>query len=195
MLGVLWIAGMVSWGIWGLGTVALAISVINLAWAHRIHSRLEEASDSIENAAQDLELLAGVLELIESERFSAPKLIEIQSQLKHDQIVPHDAIRKLARVVGYLESRRNPAMRLLDVLTFWSAQCVFVAEGWQQEFGPMIRGGSRLPGSSKHSLRCQATRMNMWAMYFPSLSSTGRYSMARVLHIRYCLSARQYKTT
>ena len=73
MLGVLWIAGMVSWGIWGLGTVALAISVINLAWAHRIHSRLEEASDAIENAAQDLELLAGVLELIESERFSAPQ--------------------------------------------------------------------------------------------------------------------------
>ncbi len=140
MLGVLWIAGMVSWGIWGLGTVALAISVINLAWAHRIHSRLEEASDAIENAAQDLELLAGVLELIESERFSAPKLIEIQGQLNHDQIVPHDAIRKLARIVGYLESRRNPAMRLLDVLTFWSAQCVFVAEGWQQQFGPLIRG-------------------------------------------------------
>ena len=140
MLGVLWIAGMMSWGLWGLGTVALAISVINLAWAHRIHSRLEEASDAIEIAAQDLELLAGVLELIDSERFSAPKLIEIQSQLKHDQIVPHDAIRKLARIVGYLESRRNPAMRLLDVLTFWSAQCVFVAERWQHEFGPMIRG-------------------------------------------------------
>ena len=31
-------------------------------------------------------------------------------------------------------------MRLLDVLTFWSAQCVFVAEGWQQQFGPLIRG-------------------------------------------------------
>ena len=31
-------------------------------------------------------------------------------------------------------------MRLLDVLTFWSAQCVFVAERWQHEFGPMIRG-------------------------------------------------------
>ena len=140
ILGVFWIAGMVSWGIWGLGTVALAISVINLAWAHRIHSRLEEASDAIEIAAQDLELLAGVLELIDSERFSARKLIEIQSRLKHDQIVSHAAIRKLARIVGYLESRRNPAMRLLDVLTFWSAQCVFVAEGWQQQFGPLIRG-------------------------------------------------------
>ncbi len=31
-------------------------------------------------------------------------------------------------------------MRLLDAVTFWSAQCVFLAEGWQQEFGPHIRG-------------------------------------------------------
>ena len=53
--------------------------------------------------------------------------------------MPSDAIRKLDRIVGYLESRRNPAMRLLDVVTFWSAQCVFLAEGWQQEFGPHIR--------------------------------------------------------
>jgi DNA mismatch repair ATPase MutS len=64
---------------------------------------------------------------------------QIQARLKHDRVVPSDAICKLDRIVGYLESRRNPAMRLLDVLTFWSAQCVFVAEGWQQEFGPHIR--------------------------------------------------------
>ncbi len=30
-------------------------------------------------------------------------------------------------------------MRLLDVLTFWSAQFVFAAERWKQEFGPQIR--------------------------------------------------------
>jgi hypothetical protein len=140
ILGVLWIVSIASWGIWGLGTVALAVSVMNLAWAHRIHAQLDEASDAIENAAADLELLAGVLALIEHEKFASPKLVEIQGRLKHDEVAPSDAIRKLARVVGYLESRRNPAMRLLDVLIFWSAQFVFTAEGWQQEFGPQIRG-------------------------------------------------------
>ena len=40
VLGILWIAGMVAWGVWGLGAVALAISALNLAWAHRIHARL-----------------------------------------------------------------------------------------------------------------------------------------------------------
>jgi hypothetical protein len=138
-LGILWIAGIVAWGVWGLGTVALAISALNLAWAHRLHSRWDESAEAIEKATRDLDVLAGVLRLIDHGQFSAVRLQQIQARLKHDRFVPSDAIRKLDRIVGYLESRRNPAMRLIDVLMFWSAQCVFIAEGWQQEFGPHIR--------------------------------------------------------
>lgn len=138
-LGALWIAGMVAWAAWGLGAVALAISALNLAWAHRLHTRWDEAAEAIEEATHDLDVLAGVLRLIDHGHFSAAKLREIQARLKHEKFAPSDAIRKLDRIVGYLESRRNPAMRLLDAVTFWSAQCVFLAEGWQQEFGPHIR--------------------------------------------------------
>jgi hypothetical protein len=139
VLGLLWIASVVAWAAWGSGTIALAISALNLAWAHRIHARWDAAADAIEAATHDLDTLAGVLRLIDHGEFSASKLEEIQSRLRHANCVPSEAIRKLDRIVGYLESRRNPAMRLLDVLTFWSAQCVFLAEKWQQEFGPHIR--------------------------------------------------------
>ena len=140
VLGILWIAGVVAWGAWGLGTVALAISALNLAWAHRIHARWDESADAIEEAASGLDVLAGILKLIDHGKFSAPRLQRIQARLKHEGFVPSDAIAKLNRIVGYLESRRNPAMRLLDVLMFWSAQCLFLAESWQQEYGPHIRG-------------------------------------------------------
>ena len=139
-LAVLWIAAMIAWGVWGLGTVALAISALNLAWAHRIHARWDEAAERIEEATRDLDVLAGVLRLIDHGHFAASKLNSIQVRLKRGNMVPSDAIRGLDRIVGYLESRRNPAMRLLDVLTFWSTQCIFRAEKWQQEFGPHIRG-------------------------------------------------------
>lgn len=139
VLATLWVAGVVIWGVWGFGTLALAISALNLAWAHRIHARWDEAAEKIEEATRDLDVLAGVLRFIDHGEYSAPKLKAIQSRLKHADFVPSDAIRRLDRIVGYLESRRNPAMRLLDVLTFWSAQCVFRAEKWQQEFGPHIR--------------------------------------------------------
>ena len=140
VLGLLWIAAMIAWGVWGVGTVALALSALNLAWAHRIHARWDEAADKIEEATHDLDVLAGVLRLIDHGEFAAYKLKSIQAHLKQANVVPSDAIRRLDRIVGYLESRRNPAMRLLDVLTFWSAQFVFRAEQWQQDFGPHIRG-------------------------------------------------------
>jgi len=140
VLGLLWIAGMIAWGVLGWGTLALAISALNLAWAHRIHARWDSAADAIEEATHDLDVLAGVLRLIDRGQFSSTRLQAIQAGLKHAEFAPSDAIRKLDRIVGYLESRRNPAMRLLDVLMFWSAQFVFAAEGWQQEFGPHIRG-------------------------------------------------------
>lgn len=139
LLCLLWIGAIVSWPIFGFGKLALAISVLNLAWSHRIHARWDEAADHIEEATHDLDVLSGVLRLIDHGQFSASRLKAIQQRLRHGNVVPSDSIRRLDRIVGYLESRRNPAMRLLDVLTFWSAQFVFRAEKWQQEFGPQIR--------------------------------------------------------
>ena len=139
-LGLLWIAAMIAWAALGWGALALAISAMNLAWAHRIYHRWDAAAEAIEEAAHDLDILAGVLRLIDHGNFSVARLSGIQARLRHAEYAPADAIRKLDRIVGYLESRRNPAMRLLDVLMFWSAQCVFLAESWQQEFGPHIRG-------------------------------------------------------
>ena len=46
-----------------------------------------------------LELLAGVLALLEQERFSAPKLVTIQDALRRKGTAPSAAIRRLARIV------------------------------------------------------------------------------------------------
>ena len=140
LLAVLWILSLAGWAVWSMGTVAVAVTILNLAWAHRLHARLEEACGSLERAAEDLELLGGVLALLEQEHFSAPKLVELQDSLKSKGMAPSAAIRKLARLVEYLKQRRNPLARLLDVLLFWGAQVVFAAERWQLEFGPQIRG-------------------------------------------------------
>jgi hypothetical protein len=139
LLGMLWILSLVCWGVWSLSSVAAAISLLNLAWAHRIYTRLDEAADSVEKVAADLELLAGVLELLEREQFSSPKLLELQAALKRDGIAPSVAIRRLARIAEYLKQRRNVMLRPLDIFTFWSAHLVFAAERWQRAHGAQIR--------------------------------------------------------
>jgi hypothetical protein len=138
-LSLLWILSLVCWGMWNAGSVALAMTVVNVAWAHRIHTRVDEAAGALEGAADDLELLAGVLARMESESFSDPMLLRIQADLKHKEVLSSEAIHRLNRLVDYLRSRHNQIARFLDIFTFWSAHVVFAAERWQLEFGPQIR--------------------------------------------------------
>ena len=139
-LAILWLVSLAVWAVWGSPLFALSMSVLNFAYSHKLHARMERAAGSLENAAEDLQLLAEVLALLEREHFSGSKLVELQSALKHDGMAPSAAIRKLARIVDLLESRQSLFARPLDLVTFWSAQLIFRAERWQHEFGPAIRG-------------------------------------------------------
>jgi len=139
VLCLLWILSLAGWAIWHLGAFALAVSVLNLAWAHRIHSRTEEATGALEAAAADLNLLASLLSRLEREPFTAPWLLELQTGLKRGGMTAAQAIGRLARLAQYLESNRNQIARFFDLFTFWGAQVVFAAERWQQQYGPGIR--------------------------------------------------------
>ncbi len=135
-----WVASIVCWAVWGTPVFALLMSVLNFGYSHKLHARLESAAASLEQAAGDLRLLSEALALVERESLSTPKLSGLQAALKRDGMMPSAAIKKLARIVELFESRQSLFARPLDLVTFWSAQLVFRAEGWQREFGPAIRG-------------------------------------------------------
>jgi hypothetical protein len=146
ILAALWILSLVVWAVWGMGDAAAAISLLNLAWSHRIYRRREESAEALEKAADGLEMLAGVLALLEREQFRSAKMLALQAALKRDGIAPSAAIGKLARLAESIQSRENLFARIPDIFTFWSAQLVFAAERWQLEFGPAIRGWVKATG-------------------------------------------------
>ncbi|UWZ83743.1 MutS-related protein [Occallatibacter riparius] len=138
-LALLWLLSIVAWIWWSSPLPALVMSLFNFGYSHRIAARLDKAVGGIERAAGDLELLAAVLALLESEQFTAPRLVDLQIALRCDGICPSEAIRKLARLADLIESRHSLFARPLDLVTFWSAQLVFLAERWQHIFGPQLR--------------------------------------------------------
>jgi MutS domain V len=138
-LALLWILSIAVWIWWGSPLPALFLSLLNFGYAHRIAARLDRAVAGIEKAAGDLQLLATVLALLEREPFTAPKLMEIQQTLRCEGICPSQAIRRLARLADLIESRHSLFARPLDLVTFWSAQLVFLAERWQRRFGPELQ--------------------------------------------------------
>ena len=139
ILAILWVMSLVAWALWGLPIVALLTTLLNFAYAHRIHARLEKAAGSLEKAAQDLQLLSEMLAILERERVASPLLASLQNALRQDGTMPSLAIARLARIVDLLESRHSLFARPLDLVTFWSLQLVFVAQRWQRIYGPSIR--------------------------------------------------------
>jgi len=177
VLGLLWIASLVVWAVSGMGWMAGATSLLNLAWAHLLYTRLDRAADAAEGATADLELLSGLLAMLEREPFSATKLLQIQAALKRDGLTPSEAIRKLARIVEYLKQRHNPMLRLLDVLTFFSPQLLFAAERWQQEFGPAIRGWLAAVGEFEALTALSAYAYEHPEDVFPELVGDGQNAL------------------
>jgi hypothetical protein len=140
VMGGAWVASLVCWAVWDWPWFALFASLLNFFYYLRLQGRIEQAANPVEKASADLKLLAELLALLENGKFSSPKLLQIQAQMRCEGIAPSAAIRKLARIAEYLESRRNQFARVIDLFTFWGAQLVFAAERWQREFGSSIRG-------------------------------------------------------
>ncbi len=138
-LAIAWVGAVVYWAVNGAPLVALLMTVMNFAYAHRLHPRLECAARAIEDSSSELRLLAEIMAMIEGESFVSPKLLSVQAGLKREGTQPSQAIRRLALIAELTESRHSLFMRPIDLVTFWSAQLVFAAERWQRKFGPAIR--------------------------------------------------------
>ena len=150
LLAALWVAGMLAWGIWGLGDVALFISFVNLGVSYLSRARAERAAAlffakdeptaSTDEAADDLKLLSAVLAQVERQTFTSPKLQELQAALITGGVAPSRAIARLSRLMEYLDSGHNWILRVLDPFIFWCMQLTFAIEAWRRQFGPAIGG-------------------------------------------------------
>ena len=158
VLAAVWLFSLVAWLGWGWWEIALASSALNWFFNSRFSARVQQiapeieisnspaedrpapARPSTEAIAGDLAVLAVVLERLEREAFSSPKLAGLQSTLKVDGLFPSRAIARLGRLMEYLESRRNPVVGLVNPFVFWNLQLAFAIEAWRRKFGPSIRG-------------------------------------------------------
>ena len=89
----------------------LLVSLINYAVSYRLQGRVMASADGVEKAAQDLKVLAEVLDIMEGEAFAAELLRKVRASLeatfKERQVAASAAVKKLERVYDWLEDRRN----------------------------------------------------------------------------------------
>jgi hypothetical protein len=131
-LAVLWLASFVSRAAFLAG---LAVSgALGLVFRERVRAVLA----AVERPSRELSVLATLLEILEREKFSSERLASLQKELVHDGEPASVQIRRLARLVEYLDARRNQLFMPVAALLLWGTQVAFALEAWRARNGTAV---------------------------------------------------------
>jgi hypothetical protein len=140
VLAVLAVGTASAWAITGLASSFLAVLAVEAALGYFLREPARAAIVAVETAYDDLKGLSRLLNRIESERFNAPGLRALLIKLSSHSLAASTTFSKLATIVNFAESRRNPLLAPLLLLIMYPLQAALAAERWRSAHGHIIRG-------------------------------------------------------
>jgi len=138
LLAVLAVAAAAAWAIWSVLFPLLAVLLVEIAVAYVLQDPIRDAVTAVESAYDGLESVSGLLKRIESERFEAAPLRALVRVLSTRSVTASAAISKLATIVNFVESRRNPILAPFLLLIMYPLHTALAAERWRSEHGSSI---------------------------------------------------------
>ena len=146
-LGVRWLAFALSlaaigaaawWGWHGSRIAFVAVVALEAMLWWPLRGKIERVIESCGGASKDVQLLAEILERIEREEFTSPKLRGLRAMLNAKRKPPSAQIRRLRLLMDLLDSSRNPFMKPLAPVLMWETQIAFAIEAWRALCGPAV---------------------------------------------------------
>ncbi len=114
---------------------AVLASIVNAIFRRRIKTILGDFSAN----ADAILLFAQILARIEAEPFNDPHLQKLSAELTRERGPASGAIRKLARLVFWIDSRDSMIAAILDWLVLYSLQLAAAVEAWRRKYGRRMR--------------------------------------------------------
>jgi hypothetical protein len=105
--------------------------------------KIEPVAAAVSAQQGAFERYRAMIELVERERFETPLLAGLRVRLEPaaGELKASQQIRRLSRVVGFLDARANEAWRLfIGPVLLWDLYCVLALESWQRKAGRNARG-------------------------------------------------------
>ena len=110
---------------------------VGVRW--KLQKRAEALLDGVACNAEGLVLFANILALLEKESFASPHLQKLCAPLKEHPKPASQSIRKLARIVYWIDARHSLLAHLVDLPFLYTLQVAFAAESWRFHWGPRMR--------------------------------------------------------
>ena len=117
----------------------LAVAAAEGLFAITLRDRILQILHGLSEPSNDLDLLAGILTVLETESFHSPRLAELLRSIRPDQGAPASKrIARLRRLRELLDSRDNVFVRMFGPLLLWGTQTAMAIEHWRTENGPYV---------------------------------------------------------
>ena len=138
-LAVLAVLGAIVWAVWDNSAIFVAVVVIEAIFTYGLRKALDPVLHGTEHAFRDLDLLAGVLQRVESHKFRGAHLQALQQELVSSGVTAHQAIARLRTLVDLINSRHDMFVRIIDAPLMYTIQVAYAAERWRQAHGRAVR--------------------------------------------------------
>jgi len=118
---------------------ALLVLAVNGTFYYRKRHQFVSVVADVEAAADQLGLLTEVLVRLEQERFSTPLLARLRASLDSGGAPPSERLGRLKRIVEYVDSRDNVAVKMLELFILWTPHWALKTEEWREHSGAAVR--------------------------------------------------------
>lgn len=115
--------------------VAILSAIVNRIFRGRVKAILKDFPANADGAL----LFARILARIEVEKFADPGLQKLSAELKREGAPASSAIRKLARLTFWIDSRGSLMSAILEWFVLYSLQLAAAAEAWRGKYGRRMR--------------------------------------------------------
>jgi MutS domain V len=117
----------------------LCVLLIEIIFRRVLHHRAHRVNEGVSCNAEGLVLFADVLQRLERETFSSPRLQQLIVALRRDGAIASRSIRQLAQIEYWIDAHHSLIGHILELPLLYSVQVAFVAEWWRRRHGARMR--------------------------------------------------------
>jgi ABC-type multidrug transport system fused ATPase/permease subunit len=138
LIGLFSAVAVVMWLGFGYRKTAMVALMIESTFLFLYRAQIGRVIAEVERPGRELSLLAEILGRLEQERFAAPMLVRLRSELDTEGKPPSWQIARLSRLIQTLDSLKNQFFAPIAFVLLIPAQLALAIERWRQHAGAKI---------------------------------------------------------
>jgi len=147
--------------------IALILLVIDAGLRRFLKQRAHAVIHGVSSNAEGLLVFSRILERLEREPFVVPRLQALSAELTAEGRRASRAIRKLARIVYWIDAEHSLLAHLAELPLLYSVQVAFLTEAWRSRYGCRMRRWVEITGEIEALLSLAAYSFEHPADPFP----------------------------